>query len=82
MTAPVGEVLRRAERLARLKRAGVPEPIRFVRSERQTREAVAAVRRAAVPSPAAGPGAPICPWCGRTEPCADHRDLDGQQPWL
>lgn len=79
MSAPVGVVLERAARLGRLKRAGVPDPLRFVRSEAATR---AAIRRvAAQPAQVSPWPGGVCGWCGVTAPCAEHDDLDGLQPW-
>lgn len=93
MSAPADEVMRRGARLARLKQAGVHNAIDYVRSEAETRAAIALAeaRRLRVqaeretrPVPAppkrrrpAPPPRRPCSWCGGATPCEEHDDLEG-----
>lgn len=73
MSAPAAEVIRRGQRLALLKMAGVRDPIRYVRSEKAMMEAVQHKGQpptAAVEHPP--PQANECPWCGETKSLASR----------
>jgi hypothetical protein len=77
---PVTEVMLRGERLARLRRQGVPHPHRFVRSDKEMDRALMIHRMTIAKGrqfvQSVHPGA--CPWCGaKISPdasvCDEHR---------